>query len=251
MAPPAPAAMISSLRMTLAIVAALAGGAVAFALGNWQLRRAAEKVAIEQTWDAARNAAPVEVRGAPELAAVAAQLPRRVRVRGWFEYEHTIWLDNRPLDGRAGFLVVTPLRVDGAEARILVNRGWAPRDPVQRTHLPPIGRPEGLVEIEGIAVQGVPRVLQFTDADVGPIRQNVDVDESRNELGASIAGFVLQQTSPLDDSLDRRWIPPATGVDRHRGYAFQWFALAALFGVITMGLLWRAISGRRTGEGGA
>ena len=251
MAPPAPPAMMSSLRMTSAVVAALTGVAVACALGSWQLRRAAEKVAIEQAWDAARNAAPLDVRGAPDLAAVATQLPRRVRVRGWFEHEHSVWLDNRPLDGRAGFLVVTPLRLDGARARVLVNRGWAPRDPVQRTHLPPIGRPEGLVEIEGIAVQGVPRVFQFTGADVGKIRQNLNADELRAEIGAPLAGFVLQQTSALDDSLDRRWIPPATGVDRHRGYAFQWFALAALLGVIAIGLAWRAISRRRTVEGGA
>jgi len=237
--------------MMSAVVAAVAGVAVALALGNWQLRRAAEKIAIEQAWDAARKAAPFEVRNASDLAAVAAQLPRRVRVRGWFENARTVWLDNRPLAGRAGFLVVTPLQVEGARVRVLVNRGWAPRDPTQRTHLPPIGRPVGLVEVEGIAMQGVPRVFQFSAADAGPIRQNLDLDLMRTEIGAPLADFVLQQTSALDDSLERRWDPPATGVERHRGYAFQWFSLAALLGVLTIGLTWRAIRRRSMAEGGA
>ena len=225
--------------MTSAIIAALAGIAITFQLGNWQLRRAAEKIAIERVWDAAMHAAPAEVRVPSDFAAAAAHLPLHVRVRGVFEHGRTIWLDNRSLEGRAGFFVVTPLRVQGTQQRILVNRGWAPRDPGDRTRLPPIGRPEGEVEIEGMAVAGVPRVFQFGKGDTGLIRQNLDLDEASGELGVPVARFVLQQISSLDDSLDRNWVAPSFGVDRHRGYAFQWFSLAALLavGVVVMG--WR------------
>lgn len=236
--------MMSPLRTTLAIVAVSAGVATTLALGNWQLRRAAEKVAAEQAWERVRRAAPVDLRGASDFGAIVADLPRLVRVRGWFEGEHTIWLDNRPLKGRAGFLVVTPLRIDASQVRVLVNRGWAPRDPAERTHLPSVRQPDGVVEIEGIAMQDVPRVFQFTRSDFGPIRQNLDIDELRKEIDAPLAGFVIQQTSALDDALDREWIPPATGVERHRGYAFQWFSLAALLGAIAIGVAWRAFRRR-------
>jgi surfeit locus 1 family protein len=232
----------------LAIVAVSAGIAITVALGNWQLRRATEKVAAEQTWERVRRAAPVEVLGTSDFGAIAADLPRSVRVRGWFESEHTIWLDNRALKGRAGFLVVMPLRIEGSQVRVLVNRGWAARDPAERTHLPPVGKPDGMVEIEGIAMQGVPRVFQFARKDVGPIRQNIDIDELRKEIDAPIAGFVIQQTSALDDALDREWTPPATGVERNRGYAFQWFSLAAVLGVIDIGLAWRALRRRHATE---
>ena len=251
MAPPAPRAMMSPLRTTSAIVAVSAGVALALALGNWQLRRAAEKVAAERALEQVRRAAPVELRGASDFGAIAADLPHRVRVRGWFESEHTVWLDNRALKGRAGFLVVTPLRIEASQVRVLVNRGWAPRDPAERTHLPPIRQPDGVVEIEGIAMQDVPRVFQFTGSDVGPIRQNLDIDELRKEIDAPIAGFVIQQTSALDDALDREWMPPATGVERNRGYAFQWFSLAAVLGVIGIGLAWRALRRRHATEGTA
>jgi surfeit locus 1 family protein len=240
--------MMSTLRMTAAIVAALAGIAVTLALGNWQLRRAAEKVAAEQAWEAASHAAPVDLRGASDFAAVAASLPRRVRVRGQFEHERTIWLDNRAMAGRAGFFVVAPLRVQGTDVRLLVNRGWAPRDPAERTRLPTIGRPDGVVEIEGMAVQGVPRVFQFADTDVGTIRQNLDIGAWSTEVGAPVVAFVLQQSSALDDALDRNWAPPATGVDRHRGYAFQWFSLATLLALITLGIGWRTVRRRAATE---
>jgi surfeit locus 1 family protein len=236
---------MSSLRMTLAIAAALAGIAVTIALGNWQLRRAAEKVATEQAWQAASHAEPLELRAASDFATLAAHLPRRVRVRGSFEHERTIWLDNRAREGRAGFFVVTPLRLQGSELRVLVNRGWAPRDPNDRTHLPPIGKPVHSIEIEGLAVQGVARVLQFNGADSGPIRQNLDLRAVRNEIGAPVADFVVQQTSAAQDGLDRHWPPPATGVERHRGYAFQWFSLATLLAIITVGLGWHALRRRR------
>jgi surfeit locus 1 family protein len=237
---------MSSLRMMLAIAAALAGIAVTIALGNWQLRRAAEKVATEQAWQAASHAEPLELRAASEFAALAAHLPRRVRIRGSFEHERTIWLDNRALEGRAGFFVVTPLRLQGSEARVMVNRGWAPRDPNDRTHLPPIAKPGGTIEIEGLAVPGVARVLQFAGADSGPIRQNLDLAALPGELGALVAEFVVQQTSAVDDGLDRRWPPPASGVERHRGYAFQWFSLATLLAIVAVGLGWHAL--RKRGE---
>jgi surfeit locus 1 family protein len=179
---------------------------------------------------------------------VVGHLPQRVRLRGQFEHEHTVWLDNRALEGRAGFLVVTPLRLPDAQERILVNRGWAPRDPSDRTHLAPIGRPSGLVEIEGMAVVGVPRVYQIGSAEAGSIRQNLDLEAMRTEVGAPVASFVVQQFSSLDDALDRHWASPASGVDRHRGYAFQWFALATLLGFIVIGLVWRVVRGHSSAE---
>jgi len=243
--------MMPSLRVAIALGAALVGIAATVSLGNWQLRRAAEKVAIEQSWDAAAHLPPRELHGTADLATVAGHLPQRVRVQGRFEHDRTIWLDNRALEGRAGFLVVTPLRVQGSQAWVLVNRGWAPRDPAERTRLPPVARPEGEVVVEGLALAGVPRVFQFTSADVGPIRQNLDLDEMRAEIGAPVAEFVLQQSSATDDGLDRRWIAPATGVDRHRGYAFQWFSLTALLAVIVLGLSWRLLRDRSAADGAA
>jgi hypothetical protein len=38
----------------------------------------------------------------------------------------------------------------------------------------------------------------------------------------------LQQTGPASEGLQRDWPAPALGLERHYGYAFQWFGLSAL-----------------------
>ena len=52
-----------------------------------------------------------------------------------------------------------------------------------------------------------------------------------------IQPFLIQQdTHAPDDGLVREWPSPEFGIDKHYGYAFQWFALAAtlvVFYVVT------------------
>ena len=50
----------------------------------------------------------------------------------------------------------------------------------------------------------------------------------------SVARFVVQQTNDTGDGLRRVWPRPDAGVDKHRGYAFQWYSLAALIAVLTL-----------------
>lgn len=235
-------------RTVIALTAAAATTIVAVQLGNWQSRRAEQKLALEQAWLAAAAAPAVDVRGGSELDAIAQRLPRRVRLRGEFLHPHTVWLDNRVLAGRTGFFVVTPMRLLDQGAVVLVNRGWAPRDLADPTRLPAVGQPAGVLELEGLAVSAVPRLLEFgrAPADRGsPIRQNLDADEIRARLARPVAAFVVQQLSPLDDGLLRDWAPPAGGAAKHRGYAFQWYALAALVVALTAVLGWRELQGRR------
>ncbi|WP_348253262.1 SURF1 family protein, partial [Salmonella enterica] len=80
-----------------------------------------------------------------------------VLLRGTFDVAHTVLLDNRPhmTNGvsRAGFEVLIPFVLEGAGGRaVLVNRGWLPRDPVDRTRIAPYTTPAGEVQVEGIVV---------------------------------------------------------------------------------------------------
>ncbi|MCU0765207.1 MAG: SURF1 family protein [Burkholderiaceae bacterium] len=143
----------------VALAAAAAAIALTVSLGNWQLRRADEKLALQAAWDRAEQAAPVAVAGG-DFAAVAGRLPLRVRLRGRFVHGAEVWLENRQMDGQAGLMLVAPLRLaDGAV--VLVNRGFARRDPRDRARLPEVVRPEGEVEVEGLAVPHAARVLQL------------------------------------------------------------------------------------------
>ena len=231
-------------RTLIALGAALAAIALTVALGQWQLRRADEKLALQAAWDRTAQAAPLAVGGA-QFGAVAAQLPMRVTVSGRFLHEHAVWLDNRQLEGRAGLILITPLRLDDGGV-VLVNRGFAPRDPLDRTRLPEVARPPDEVSIEGLAVAQVSRVRAIGEnAPAGgrAVWQNLDFDEFERRSGLTVARWVVQQSSGGDEGLLRNWPAPAAGVDRHRGYALQWFSLAALLVALTAFFGVRALRG--------
>ncbi|MGO4326471.1 SURF1 family protein [Cupriavidus sp. 2TAF22] len=228
-------------------IAALVVIAVTCALGNWQLNRAHEKLARAARQQALAAEPPLQV-GQALIAGPVAE--RRVHVRGRFDAAHTVLLDNRPhgngTDSRAGFMVLTPLRVvdgDPAAPALLVLRGWLPRDAQERTRIAPFPTPEAEVELDGTALETVPRVFSLgrdAGSEAGQkIRQNVDIAAFARELGVPLQPFVLEQRSESGDGLARDWAPADTGADRHYGYAFQWFGLAALTLVLLVALSWR------------
>ena len=224
-----------STRTVVALVAAAVAIALTVSLGNWQLRRADEKLALQAAWDRAAQAAPLAVAGG-NIAGVGRNLPLRVRLRGRFLFTHEVWLENRQMDGQAGLMLLTPLRLDDG-AVVLVNRGFAPRDPRDRARLPAVERPQGEVAIEGLAVEHAPRVLQLGEnapAGSGPlVWQNLDFDAFERASGLLVARWIVQQTDGADDGLRRNWPRLAAGVDKHHGYALQWYSLAALIAVLT------------------
>jgi surfeit locus 1 family protein len=229
-------------RRYWAWIAAVAGIALTVALGNWQTRRGEQKLALQAQWDAAQAAAPTPLTAAT-AAQIAQRLPVRVQLQGEWLADKSVWLDNRQLDGRAGLWLVTPLRgADGAV--VLVNRGWAARDPADRNRLPPLPAGAGTVAIEGTALARVPRLLELGGSpeagSLPAVWQNLDLAAYQRASGKPVLPLVVQQTSTADDGLIRRWTPPATGVERHRGYAFQWYALAATIALIAV-----ALEGRR------
>ncbi|MFO6420763.1 SURF1 family protein [Hylemonella sp. W303a] len=218
-------------------VAAVLGVAVTASLGRWQLSRAAQKEALQAAIDARASEPLINVQR-PEADAVTAREPstallhRRVLVRGVWLAEHTVWLDNRQMHGRPGFFVVTPLRLEGGGV-LWVQRGWMPRNFEDRTRLPELQTPMGQVEVSGILSPPPARLYELGATERGAIRQNLDLDAFRAETGLPLAWLTLQQINAepdraLADGLLRDWPKPDSGVDRHYGYAFQWFGLCFL-----------------------
>jgi surfeit locus 1 family protein len=205
-------------------------------LGWWQLDRAAEKQALERQ-RSEQAALPMLVGDAlPRRADEAApQLQRRAQLQGRWQAEATVALENRPMGGRVGFYVVTPLMLADGTA-VLVQRGWIPRDLQDRTRLAPFDTAAGQVAVQGRIAPRVPRLYELGEAGGGVVRQNLDIDAFARERGLRLRPWVLiQDDTPgaAPDGLRRDWPAPASGVDKHHGYAFQWFALSAL----TLGLL--------------
>ncbi|GGC06933.1 SURF1-like protein [Oxalicibacterium flavum] len=210
-------------------IAAAIVAAIGISLGQWQTRRGDEKQAIENLLLARQSAPVLQLEQVPTDAAEIAF--RRVRLHGSFEREWPVYLDNRPYDGRAGFYLAMPFRMAASGQHVLVLRGWLPRDVADRTRLPAVDTPAGETEIEGVVRTGIGRVMQLGQPEAlrpGAIVQNLDPAELSAASDLALPALVIEQTGAAQDGLVRDWPRPSSGIDKHRGYAFQWYGLAAL-----------------------
>lgn len=232
--------MFSSL-ITSRIVATLSALLVILVgcgAGIWQLNRAEQKIRLGDSLSA-KLQMPVLNVNADNLTLEQAS-ERRILARGRFMQDEVVWLDNRPrpipeggsgASGQSGFYVMMPLRLEGQEAVLWVNRGWAPRNNQNRIELPPVKTADEIVTIEGIAFPHPGRVYELGqkgDPKARPrIEQNFDLAlEAQSHEWKQLRFIVRESGSSKEDGLVRNWPSPTNGVDRHYAYAFQWFALA-------------------------
>jgi surfeit locus 1 family protein len=207
-------------------VATVAFCALTIALGLWQTRRAAEKESLQATLDLRAAAPPLKLPPAP--AAWSAVAMRRISAQGEYVERFSILLDNKVHRGRAGYQVVTPLRIAGGNLHVLVNRGWVAAGRT-RDEVPQVPVPRGVQTVDGIAVVPAGRIYELApDTPRNAVWQHLVLDRYRAWSGLELAPFVLQQTNDAEDGLVREWDRPDAGADRHRSYALQWFSLAAL-----------------------
>lgn len=206
--------------------AALLAIALTLALGNWQSHRAEEKLERAHELD---DGARQTVLALPSSQVLAQDYEfRRVSVRGEYSAGHTVLLDNKVLRGVVGYQVLTPLKIAGGDRYVLVNRGWVAAG-ARRDSLPQIETPAGVQTVEGIALVPSSRILELSaNTEQGAVWQNLVLARYAKQFGLNLQPIVLQQTSAAADKLERIWPRPDTGVDMHRAYAFQWYALAAL-----------------------
>jgi surfeit locus 1 family protein len=220
-------------RFWLITFAAVLGIAAGLALGAWQLSRAAQKNALFAAISERKSLAAQEGRLLPAIKNEADEFWRPVVVRGRWVPERTVFLDNRQMQGKAGFDVLTPLRIEGTDAAVVVQRGWVQRNFIDRTQLPRVETPEGVVEVRGRIAPPPPKLYAFGGAESGAIRQNLDLREFRAQTGLPLlTGLSVQQAGPASEGLLRDWTEPGSGVEKHYGYAFQWFALSLLIAIL-------------------
>ena len=229
------ASTLYQLGCALCVTAALS---VLVLLGLWQLQRAQEKQMLVDRYEARMNAKSVQVsqtRMAPGVEYFPAQ------VKGHFETQYQILLDNRVHEGRVGYDVLTPFRIQNGHMRILVNRGWVPMGP-SRSRLPVLEAPGQARAISGHLYRPPERYFSLekmipTLAD--KVWQNLDLERFQTEASYPLQPYVLR----LDDGLPgayQRFSPhyPDQWIDRHRGYAVQWFGLALVLLIGSVVLAW-------------
>jgi len=221
------------LKFALITVATVLAVVITASLGLWQLSRAAQKQARQSAVDAQSAKSTLTSADVRATADPMTLLHQRARLRGTWSANALIFLENRPMDGRVGFLVLMPLLLEGeGGAAVVVQRGWVPRGFEDRTLLPRIETPTGVVEIEGRVALPPSDLYALGGPTAGAIRQNLDLPQWKAETGLPLLSITVQQTGANAEGLVRDWPVANLGVEKNYGYAAQWFGMATLFVVL-------------------
>jgi surfeit locus 1 family protein len=220
---------------TLAMLAAVLLFASA---GNWQRGRMQGKEALRMEFDIAAQSAPANLSSLPAATDWTALRFRPALATGEYDAARQILIDNRIRAGRAGYDVVTPLKL--ADGRVvLVVRGWIAQG-ASRAALPVAPPPSGAVAVSGrLAVPSTAYVELKVEAAEGPLWQNLDPARFAAATGLPVLPVVIEQTSMAADGLVREWPAPDFGVETHRMYMLQWYVFAALAVALWLVLNWR------------
>jgi len=205
------------------LVALLFPGLIA--LGCWQLARAEEKRELLAVHQARQAAAPISL---DELERHADPAYVRVQLQGHFDAGHSLLLDNRIRDGKAGVEVLQPFYDQASGLWLLLNRGWLPWP--DRRVPPAFVTPDTPLSLRASVYVplGEPLQLQQRAPTKGWPRlvTAVEPDALWQQLGrGGLSHEVRLEPGPASFRAD--WPVIAMSPDKHLGYAVQWFALAA------------------------
>ena len=220
--------MSANWRLTLVSAVSLSFFILGIVLGQWQLGRAARTEAMAAERLQASQLPPLNNQTLAEAMRSGLPLYRQARLSGNWLAEQTVYLDNRKMGTQVGLIVTTPFKLQEQDKVILVQRGWVARNFLDRSQVPALATASGVIDVTGQITPWPSRLLDLGEVEQGSIRQNLDpgvLPGDAQWLGVALS---LQQSGPSDEGLRREWVLPGTGVDKHYGYAFQWFTLSAL-----------------------
>lgn len=201
-------------------------------LGGWQLQRAEQKRVWLQQLD---DAPATTVTGALERLEHYDWVPVRLEIE--LMPLKVFLLDNRTRQGRAGYEVVVPIRVDEGNWW-LGSLGWIAAPP-RREQLPEIELSRRWLRVDGVLSRPLESVtLAASQVEPGwPRRiQSLDIQQIREALAEPVEPLVLHlKTTVSEVILPRENIYTGIEPERHFGYAVQWFGLAL---ALVVWLIW-------------
>lgn len=217
-----------------------------FSAGQWQWNKAERKSALQQQAQT-RGVAPVIRVPVALIADAQSWHYRKVVARGQYEPEHQILIDNRILHEQAGYHVITPLRLENSETRLLVNRGWVAASP-DRRQLPQISTPSGTIEAIGTAIVPSTRFITLgveeknSKTEWQGVWQNLDMERFGKAVSFPLQPVVVQldPDNRTAGGFAREWSRPDDRRQTNLNYAIQWWTFAA-----TTVVFWLVVNYRR------
>jgi surfeit locus 1 family protein len=200
-------------------------------LGFWQLDRANEKRAIEASIQKANT-------GIVELITDENRLLEKeyyqVRLKGQYQSNKQFIYDNQIVDQVSGYYVLTPFKLEGQPSTIIINRGFIPWNG-DREKLADVSIKKTKSEIKVQISKPIKRI-ELKSSEIGnnfPVLiQAVDLVKMSELAGIDFSSMVGLLDASMDDGFVRKWEPYTGSIEKHIGYAVQWFLMAIVLGII-------------------
>ncbi|NRA53289.1 MAG: SURF1 family protein [Gammaproteobacteria bacterium] len=209
-------------------------------LGLWQLDRAQQKrqYLAQVSARLVLPHQPVELLfEQANTPADLSQLP--VIATGYLQHQYTFLLDNVTHMGRVGYQVIVPLLIvplvpgDVSRQLVLVNLGWVASTGF-RDQLPPLQRWSGKLAVTGNLHQPKDNPYAFDTVSngnwpqiIGQIKPNEMAKLLQLKIdNAKVFPAILRLDPSFELGYKKKWLWINMSVEKHLGYAMQWFALA-------------------------
>jgi len=209
-------------------------------LGVWQLDRARQKNILLQILNQRAALTPYQ---AKELVTTADLRFYPVSLKGKFDNNHVLLLDNKTHQGHVGYEVYIPFHAQGLTNPILVDRGFLPAGP-NRQQLPKASSIVGEITINGILnlppkYVALGAMSEPATAQPSPFPMRVEfinIKALSTLLSQPLFPYVLSLDPKHPVALPRS--PQATPItpQKHIVYAVQWFAFATTLLVLLVAL---------------
>lgn len=216
---------------------------------SWQWERYLKKVELVKTYEEHSESPPLELPLASgEFESV---YDRKVKVRGTFDYSRQVIVTNRKEVSGPGHLLLTPLKLNGSDKRIIVSRGFIPFEDREPQQWEKYNFDEN-VEIFGVVKPSVDSML------FAPSNPDVDLDKplARIWYFPEISKMARQLPYPVvsDIYLQKIGAPPKgefpseyirieVPPQTHFGYTIEWAVLAVV--TLLIGLIMQVMPKRR------
>ncbi len=205
--------------------------ALLITLGFWQLERADEKRAIE---DQIANANANDVELITDVDLLSEKEYYHVRLQGSYIKDKQFIYDNQIVDQISGYYVLTPFVLKGDTKVILINRGFIPWNG-RRDQIADIDIGAKITEIKVQISKPVKRIELKTSQikqDFPVLIQALDLDEMSIIASLDFANIVGLLSPESENGFVRKWEPYTGSIERHIGYAIQWFLMALVLSII-------------------
>ncbi|MDC1026459.1 SURF1 family protein [Candidatus Thioglobus sp.] len=220
-----------SLRFILPSILITATFAFLVSLGFWQLDRADDKRSIEASIKQA-NTGSVELIKKEE--GLQSKEYYEVRLQGKYLSDKQFIYDNQIVDQVSGYYVLTPYALEGQSKAILINRGfisWNGR----RDKLADIVIGQETREIKVQISKPIKR-MELKPSEVGiqfpALIQSIDLQDMADRAKVDFSSVIGLLDSSASNGFIRKWEPYTGSIEKHIGYAVQWFLMALVLAII-------------------